>query len=119
MDPDTFRAIRSVRSDTGHFRGDRRRQAAEQSITRHKIEHDEVYWRLVAERKGAVRYRTGGGTDLGVDVDQSEAPWVGQATFPITKRPRDADRTSFLEKQRWQVKLLTRRGGRRRGQKAP
>ena len=25
-------------------------------------------------------------------------PWVGQAAFPITKRPRDGDRTSFLAK---------------------
>ncbi|OLP86979.1 Sodium channel protein type 8 subunit alpha [Symbiodinium microadriaticum] len=32
--------------------------------------------------KGAVRYRAGGGTDLGVDVDQSEAPVGGQALDP-------------------------------------
>lgn len=94
--------------------GDRTNQKKVSWFTREKQESDETYFRRAQQQasKKAIRFRAGGGNDLGVDQDsEADAPvrrhWKLQGT-PSTWD--EADLCSFLEKQKWtEVRIAHRR----------
>ena len=94
--------------------GDRANQKKVSWIQRNKQESDETYFRRVQQQaaKKAIRFRSGGANDLGVDQDKAdEEPikyhWKVQGTPSSWD---EADLSVFLEAQRWtDVRISYRR----------